>query len=59
MFCAAKSHRLTPSESMVPHPHAKHAAQGDLESADYFIRSEAPLKPADPVAALLVLEDGR
>jgi 8-oxo-dGTP pyrophosphatase MutT (NUDIX family) len=27
--------------------------------ADYFVRVDGPLKPADAVAALLVLEDGR
>jgi 8-oxo-dGTP pyrophosphatase MutT (NUDIX family) len=27
--------------------------------ADFFLRAQAPLKPSDAVAALLVLEDGR
>jgi len=34
-------------------------ARHEAPSADYFVRAEAPLKPADAVAALLVLEDGR
>jgi 8-oxo-dGTP pyrophosphatase MutT (NUDIX family) len=57
MFCVVKP-RQSP-EFAVPRPPAKHAAQGDGPSADYFVRADGPLKPADAVAALLVLEDGR
>ncbi len=57
MFCAAKAHPS--SEFTVPRPPARQAAQGDAPSADYFVRADGPLKPADAVAALLVLEDGR
>jgi 8-oxo-dGTP pyrophosphatase MutT (NUDIX family) len=43
----------------MPHPSATRAAQEGAPPADYFVRADGPLKPADAVAALLVLEDGR
>ncbi len=52
MFCVAKSRQS--SEFTVSRPAAKPDAP-----ADYFVRADGPLKPADAVAALLVLEDGR
>ena len=40
-------------------PPARDAARGDAPPADYFVCADGPLKPADAVAALLVLDDGR
>lgn len=57
MFCVARSHH--PPELSVSRPPIRYATQADAPSADYFVRANGPLKPADAVAALLVLEDGR
>ena len=54
----ANSRRFASTESVAQSP----AGRGVVRvaaGADYFIRVEKPLKPADAVAALLVLEDGR